>query len=57
MPRILKAAVAGLSGLDAGFADYLADDVLAHQPAAMVSFLFQTAILDRFCVALCEAVI
>ena len=49
--------VAGLSGLDAGFADYLADDVLARQPAAIVSFLFQTAILDRFCVSLCEAVI
>ena len=27
--------VAGLSGLDAGFAEYLADDVLAHQPAAI----------------------
>ena len=49
--------VAGLSGMDAGFADYLADDVLARQPAAIVSFLLQTAILDRFCVALCEAVI
>ena len=48
--------LAGLSGLDAGFAEYLADDVLSHQPAAIVSFLLQTAILDRFCVALCEAV-
>ena len=49
--------VASLSGLDAGFAEYLADDVLSRQPAAIVSFLLQTAILDRFCVALCEAVI
>jgi LuxR family maltose regulon positive regulatory protein len=49
--------VVGLSGLDAGFAEYLADDVLSHQPAAIVSFLLQTAILDPFCVALCEAVI
>ena len=49
--------LAGLSGLDAGFADYLADEVLSRQPAAVASFLLQTAILDRFCVALCEAVI
>ena len=49
--------VAGLSGLDAGFADYLTDDVLARQPAAIVWFLLQTAILDRFCLALCEAAI
>ena len=32
-------------------------DVLAQQPPAIVSFLLQTAILDPFCVALCEAVI
>jgi LuxR family transcriptional regulator, maltose regulon positive regulatory protein len=49
--------LAGLSGMDAGFADYLADEVLSRQPAAVASFLLQTAILDRFCVALCEAVI
>ena len=49
--------LADLSGLDAGFAEYLADDVLSHQPAAILSFLLQTAILDHFCVALCEAVI
>ena len=40
--------LAGLSGLDAGFADYLADDVLSRQPAAILSFLLQTAILDQF---------
>ena len=49
--------VAGLSGQDAGFAEYLAHDVLAHLPAAIVSFLLQTAILDPFCVALCEATV
>ena len=49
--------LAGLSGDDAGFAEYLADDVLSHQPAAILSFLLQSAILDHFCVALCEAVI
>ena len=49
--------LAGLSGSSAEFADFLAYDVLSHQPAAIQSFLFQTAILDHFCVALCEAVI
>jgi len=49
--------LAGLSGQDAGFAEYLAGDVLSHQPAAILSFLLQTAILDHFCVALCEAAI
>lgn len=49
--------VTGLLDGDAGFAEYLAADVLAQQPPAIVSFLLQTAILDPFCVALCEAVI
>ena len=49
--------LADLSGQDAGFAEYLTEDVLARQPAAILSFLLQTAILDRFCVALCEAAI
>lgn len=46
-----------LEGLDAEFADFLANDVLAQQPPAIQSFLLQTAILDSFCVALCDAVI
>ena len=33
------------------------NDVLAHQPAPILSFLLQTAILDSFNVGLCEAVI
>ena len=49
--------LASLSGSNAEFADYLAHDVLSHQPAAIQSFLFQTAILDQFCVALCETAI
>ena len=49
--------LADLSGQDAGFAEYLADDVLARQPAPILPFLLQTAILDRFCVALCEATV
>ena len=40
--------LASLSNLDAEFADFLANDVLAHQPASILSFLLQTAILDSF---------
>jgi LuxR family transcriptional regulator, maltose regulon positive regulatory protein len=36
--------------------DYLAEEVLQHQSAHIRSFLLQTAILDRFCVPLCNAV-
>ena len=46
-----------LAGDDAGFAEYLMDDVLPHQPAAILSFLLQSAIPEQFCVSLCEAVI
>ncbi|HBO34119.1 MAG TPA: helix-turn-helix transcriptional regulator, partial [Anaerolineaceae bacterium] len=36
--------------------DYLVDEVLQHQPEHIRSFLLQTAILDRFCAPLCNAV-
>ncbi len=36
--------------------DYLAEEVLQHQPEPVRSFLLQTAILDRFCAPLCNAV-
>lgn len=36
--------------------DYLIDEVLDHLPAEINEFLRITAILDRFCPALCEAV-
>ncbi len=36
--------------------DYLADEVLARQPAQIRDFLFRTAILDRFTGSLCDAV-
>ena len=40
--------LASLSNLDAEFADFLANDVLSRQPAPILSFLLQTAILDSF---------
>ncbi|CAG0986611.1 partial serine/threonine-protein kinase PknK, partial [Anaerolineae bacterium] len=36
--------------------DYLVEEVLQHQPEHIRSFLLQTAILDRFCAPLCNAV-
>lgn len=37
-------------------ADYLSEDVLAHQPDAVRRFLLQTSTLDRLCGSLCDAV-
>src|SRR6185503_10289588 len=37
--------------------DYLAAEVLEHQPAGIQTFLLHTAILDRLCGPLCEAVL
>ena len=36
--------------------DYLVEEVLQRQPEHIRSFLLQTAILDRFCAPLCDAV-
>ena len=36
--------------------DFLAEEVLGRQPAAIRQFLARTAILDRFCAPLCNAV-
>jgi LuxR family maltose regulon positive regulatory protein len=36
--------------------DYLVEEVLQHQTEPVRSFLMQTAILDRFCASLCNAV-
>lgn len=36
--------------------DYLAQEVLARQPESVQAFLLQTAILDRLCGPLCDAV-
>lgn len=37
--------------------DYLATEVLEHQPAHVQTFLLHTAILDRLCDPLCDAVL
>ncbi len=49
--------LANLSGLEVEFADFLMQDVLSHQPAQILSFLLQTAVLPQFCVTLCDVVV
>ena len=51
-----EAIVASLTGSDPAFTDYLMAEVLSRQPGDVQEFLLRTAILDRFCVSLCEAV-
>ena len=46
-----------LTDSGSGIADYLADEVLAHQPPAIRTFLLKTSILKLFCAELCEAVV
>jgi LuxR family maltose regulon positive regulatory protein len=46
-----------LSNENANITGYLVDEVLTHQFPAIHSFLLKTSILDRFCAALCEAVV
>jgi len=48
--------VAGFAGDDRYVVDYLVEEVLARQPAAVRSFLLQTSILDRLSGSLCDAV-
>jgi LuxR family maltose regulon positive regulatory protein len=48
-----------VSGLREGFkyiTDYLISEIVSRQPPAMARYLMETAILDRFCPALCEAI-
>ncbi len=43
------------SGSQRHLVDYLTEEVLARQPAAVQTFLRQTAMFDRFCAPLCQA--
>jgi LuxR family maltose regulon positive regulatory protein len=46
--------IAAFSGSTRYIADYLIEEVLARQPAAVQDFVLRTAVLDRFCAPLCE---
>ena len=52
----LDAFVAEFAGDDRFVVDYLAEEVLDHQPDDVRRFLLDTAILDRFTGELCDAV-
>lgn len=52
-PRV----IAALTGAHQHVLDYLVEEVLAAQSADVQTFLMQTAILDRFCAPLCDAVL
>ena len=49
--------VDGFAGDDRYVVDYLVEEVLAHQPRAVGDFLLRSAVLDRLCAPLCDAVL
>ncbi len=49
--------IASFAGTDRHVMDYLLEEVLCHQPEAIQSFLLHTAILDRLCASLCDALL
>ena len=49
--------IRSFSGSNRYIVDYLAAEVFASQPAHIQTFLLQTAILDRMCGPLCDAVL
>src|SRR4029078_1139599 len=48
--------IRSFSGSNGYIVDYLAAEVFTSQPAHLQTFLLQTAILDRMCGSLCDAV-
>jgi LuxR family transcriptional regulator, maltose regulon positive regulatory protein len=50
-------AGAGFSGEDRFMADYLRSELLAQLPTGQVEFLTRTAVLERMCGPLCDAVL
>ena len=51
----VRRLVAGFSGSNRYVLDYLLEEVLIQQPPQIQRFLLQTAVLDRLCAPLCEA--
>jgi LuxR family maltose regulon positive regulatory protein len=56
-PADLSAFVAALSGTERFILDYLVEEVLSQQPAAVQEFLLKTSILERLVAPLCDAVL
>ncbi len=55
-PQQTRAFIHSFTGSDRFVIDYLGEEVLAHQPADIQTFLLQTSILDRLTGSLCDAV-
>jgi LuxR family maltose regulon positive regulatory protein len=52
----VSAFIAGFAGDDRYIVDYLAEEVLAHQPAEVRDFLLKTSVLERLTGPLCDVV-
>ena len=55
-PQQVSAFIHAFTGSDRFVVDYLGEEVLAHQPADIQSFLLQTSILDRMTGPLCDVI-
>jgi LuxR family maltose regulon positive regulatory protein len=53
-PAQVEAFLTAFIGSNRYIVDYLAEEVLGQQPAALQTFLLRTAVLDRLCAPLCE---
>lgn len=51
-----RAFVADFAGSNRYIVDYLAEEVLRRQPEEVRTFLLKTAVLERLCASLCDAV-
>lgn len=56
-PQEIADFVIAFSGSHRYILDYLLDETLRQQPPTVQNFLLQSSILDRFCAALCRAVL
>lgn len=56
-PEQFRTFINSFSGSHRFVVDYLVDEVLASQPMHVQTFLRQSAILERFCASLCDAVV
>ena len=52
----IQKIVAGLPDNNRYVMDYIISEVISHQPKEIQNFLLSTAVLDRFCAPLCEAI-
>ncbi|MCJ7738838.1 MAG: hypothetical protein MUQ10_16250, partial [Anaerolineae bacterium] len=56
-PDSVSQFIDGFSGRHHFILDYLADEVLRHQPEPIYTFLLRTSILEQMCGSLCDAIV